>query len=200
MVLFIFPVASHAVLDDGIYEVEYEVLTAEADEVSIANDYFDKPASLIIQGGERTLQLPINHAHWVVGLKTPVEDDFQEVDTLEEDEKEDKRIVQFPVDENHNLKDPIEINMHIIVDTLEDYDHHYTTFFDFDEDSAEKVEEPLSNEEAMDNEANEGMSADQEGKGISNTILIPMVAGGALVIAFLIFLFYKKKRKNKPKS
>src|SRR5699024_5551157 len=144
--LFCYPALSLAQneIEDGIYDIEYEVLTADADDVSIANDYFDKQTNLIVDEDDRWVQFPVNHANWVVELKTPQNGDVTEVETLKEDEEADTRIIQFPVEEDHDLAEPIEIIMHIIVDVLEeDYDHHYTTFFDFDERSITETDERL---------------------------------------------------------
>src|SRR5699024_11971067 len=101
IILFGYPALSSAQneIEDGIYDIEYEVLTAEADDVSIANDYFDKPATFIVDGDNRWIQFPINHAKWVVELKTPQNGDFTEVETLEEDEEAETRIFHLPVEE-----------------------------------------------------------------------------------------------------
>lgn len=178
-------------MEDGIYDIEYEVLTAEATDVSIANDYFDKPATLIVDGEKRWIQLPINHAGWVVGLKTPLNGDFVEVETLEEDEEADKRIIQFLVEEEHDLEEPIEINMHIIVDVLEeDYDHHYTTFFDFDEESISERDEPLV----------EVADAEEKGDESQNRniyLLISIFVGCIIVILVILLINQKKNKKDK---
>lgn len=189
IILFYYPALSSAQseIEDGIYDMEYEVLTADADDVSIANDYFDKPATLIVDGNNRWIQFSINHANWVVELKTPQNGDFTEVKTLEEDEEADTRIIQFPVEEDHNLEDPIEVNMHIIVDVLEeDYDHHYTTFFDFDEESITETDEPLVE------------VTDENEKGAENQktkfyLLMSIFIGCILTILIILFINQKKE-------
>lgn len=186
-------------LEDGIYDIEYEVLTAEVDEVSIANDYFDKPATLIVDGDKRWLQIKVNHAHWVKELQTPEGNDFEEVDILEENPSDDIRIVQFNVDGDYDFSNPMEIKMHIVVDELEeDYDHHYTTFFDFDENSAIEAEEPLAKHvEDADKQSKVSVKSNNEvtNQGMNNKWIILSIVGCFMAI-FILFLV---KQKNKKK-
>src|SRR5690625_1752556 len=51
--------------EDGLYSIEYEVLKADSDSTSIGNDYFEKPATLIVEGGEKHIQLTVNHSDYV---------------------------------------------------------------------------------------------------------------------------------------
>src|SRR5699024_10655995 len=163
-------------LEDGIYDIEYEVLTAEVDEVSIANDYFDKPATLIVDGDKRWLQIKVNHAHWVQELQTPEGNDFEEVDILEENTSDDIRIVQFNVDGDYDFSNPIEIKIHIVVYELEeDYDNHYTTFFYHDENSGIEAEEPLAKHvEDADKQSNDSVKSNNEvtNQGMNNKWII----------------------------
>src|SRR5699024_4539940 len=150
------------------YEIDYEVLNADNDSVSVANDYFDKPAVLIVDGNNRTVQLSINHSQWVVGLQAPKDDDYVEVEVLSEDKEDgedEKRIVQFDVEDDHDFSEPVEMKMHIVVDVLEeDYDHEYTARFDFDEASMKEVDAPLFEveEEANEEDASEIEETDGE--------------------------------------
>lgn len=191
IILFCYPALSLAQneIEDGIYDIEYEVLTADADDVSIANDYFDKPATLIVDGDDRWVQFPVNHANWVVELKTPQNGDFTEVETLKEDEEADTRIIQFPVEEDHDLAEPIEINMHIIVDVLEeDYDHHYTTFFDFDEGSITETDEPLVE-----------VTDEAENQKEKFYLIMSIFVGCILTILIILFIYRKSVKNNEEK-
>src|SRR5699024_10201762 len=103
----------------------------------------DKPETFIVYGDKRWVEIKVNHANWVKELQTPQGNDFEEVDILEKNTSDDIGIVQFNVDSDYDFSNAMEIKMHIVVDELEeDYDHHYTTFFDFDENSAIEAEEP----------------------------------------------------------
>lgn len=201
---------------DGYYEIDYEVLNADNDSVSVANDYFDKPAVLIVEKGERYLQMGINHSNWVVGLQAPDGDDFVDVDVISEDEEEDVRIVQFVLDEDENLDEPVEMKMHIVVDVLEeDYDHHYTARFQFDEESMTEVDAPLGEEEVEDDDAvaeEEATDSDTDetaekesdtktdddkeikGAGVNaGTMIVIVLLVGIAAVLLYSFVFKKKK-------
>src|SRR5699024_11554170 len=83
-----------------------------------------------------------------------------------EDEEDEKRIVQFDVEDDHDFSEPVEMKMHIVVDVLEeDYDHEYTARFDFDEASMKEVDAPLfevEEEEANEEDASEIEETDGE--------------------------------------
>lgn len=211
-VLFLYlPTPIHADTDDGYYEIDYEVLNADNDSVSVANDYFDKPAVLIVEDGKHTVQILINYSQWVVGLQAPVGDEFKEVEVLSEDtedEEEQKRIVQFDIEDNHDLVDPVEMKMHIVVDILEeDYDHKYTARFNFDKDSMEKVDAPLFEAEVEEKESteedteseeevvNEKSDSSEKSNDASNpgTMIVIVLLVGIAIILIYSFGFKKKK-------
>jgi len=220
VIVLLLPNPINADTEDGYYEIDYEVLNADNDSVSVANDYFDKPAVLIVDGDNRTLQLSINHSQWVVGLQAPKGDDFEEVEVLsedKEDEEDEKRIVQFDIEDGHDFSEPVEIKMHIVVDVLEeDYDHEYTARFDFDEASMEEVDAPLfevEDEESNDEGASESEesddadvdeaktdsatdedAADEEKSGVNaGTMIVIVLLVGIAIILIYSFAFKKKK-------
>src|SRR5699024_10027394 len=105
----------------------------------------------------------------------------------------------FDVEEGHDFADPIELKMHIVVDILdEEYDHHYTARFLFDEDSLEEVnaslakldldiEEEKSSESPVDN-------SEVSGAGVnSGTLIVIILLVG--IAAVLLYSFVFKKRK-----
>lgn len=212
---------SYAETEDGHYEVDYEVLSADNDSVSVANDYFDKPATLIAENGERIMQISINHSDWVVGLQAPQGADFVDVDVISADEAEDTRVIEFKVEEDHDLANPIEMKMHIVVDVLdEDYDHHYTARFAFDESSLEEVEAPeeeveeqtnasgdTSNEaeETEDNTKTEDSEIDSktdeiDPAGMNPGTLIVIVLLASITVILLYAFVFKGKNKNNQKE
>jgi len=220
VIVLLLPNPINADTEDGYYEIDYEVLNADNDSVSVANDYFDKPAVLIVDGDNRTLQLSINHSQWVVGLQAPKGDDFEEVEVLsedKEDEEDEKRIVQFDIEDGHDFSEPVEMKMHIVVDVLEeDYDHEYTARFDFDEASMEEVDAPLfevEDEESNDEGASESEesddadvdeaktdsatdedAADEEKSGVNAvTMIVIVLLVGIAIILIYSFAFKKKK-------
>ena len=125
-----------AEIADGTYSVDYQILKAENDSVSMANDYFEKPATLFVENGERHIQFTLNHSEWTKELQAPLGGSFVDVDIVSENLGEDTRLVQFKVEED--LSKPLEFKMHVLIETMEPvYDHRYTVRFDFDIDSLE---------------------------------------------------------------
>lgn len=217
VIVLLLPYSINADTEDGYYEIDYEVLNADNDSVSVANDYFDKPAVLIVDGDNRTVQLSINHSQWVVGLQAPKDDDYVEVEVLsedKEDEEDEKRIVQFDVEDDHDFSEPVEMKMHIVVDVLEeDYDHEYTARFDFDETSMKEVDAPLfeveeeetneenaseieetDGEDSTTDSATDDDTADEEKSGVNaGTMIVIVLLVGIAIILIYSFAFKKKK-------
>ncbi|GAE31053.1 heme uptake protein IsdC [Alkalihalobacillus hemicellulosilyticus] len=115
-------------LEDGTYTIGYTVLHADNDSASIANDYWEKPATLYVEDGQMKLEMTLNHSSWITEFKTPVNGSFQDVNVIRTDDADDKRVVQFPVDD---LSSPLAAHIHVIVEDI-NYDHSYTIRFDFD--------------------------------------------------------------------
>ena len=65
-----------AKLADGTYDINYVIQKAENDSASMANDYFEKPAKLIVKNGEMRVQVPMNHSTWITEFKAPKEREF----------------------------------------------------------------------------------------------------------------------------
>lgn len=42
----------------------------------MANDYFEKPAKLVVKNGEMRVQIPMNHSAWITEFKAPGEREF----------------------------------------------------------------------------------------------------------------------------
>lgn len=134
--------SAEAALPDGTYTAEYVVLQADNDSVSMANDYWEKPASVTIKDGKATIQMTINHSAWVTEFKVPSGDGY--VDTKVISEGDDKRTVEFTAD----ITSPIVSKIHVTVPDI-DYDHDYTIRISFDLDSfrAVKAAEPASTQQ-----------------------------------------------------
>src|SRR5690625_3817534 len=120
--------------EDGLYSIEYEVLKADSDSTSIGNDYFEKPATLIVEGGEKHIQLTVNHSDYVKSLSGPQ----GEVGIVSEDKEKKERVVKFEVDE---LSKPIEMEMNISFEIEnQDKDQTHKERIDFKTDSMKPVE------------------------------------------------------------
>lgn len=147
-----------AEISDGTYSLNYQILHAESDSVSIANDYFEKPATLFVENGEKHIQFTLNHSQWTKELQAPLGGSFVDVDVVSENLGEDTRVVKFKLDED--LSKPLEFKMHVLIETMEPvYDHRYTVRFDFDNDSMEQISSAETTEE--DNDSTE-LAADKD--------------------------------------
>jgi heme uptake protein IsdC len=117
-----------AKLADGTYDINYVIKKAEDDSASMANDYFEKPAKLIVKNGEMRVQVPMNHSAWITEFKAPENGNFVDSKVISKDEAADKRTVEFKV---ADLSKPLGVKIHVVVPSA-NYDHHYTIRFAFD--------------------------------------------------------------------
>ena len=193
----------HAEDPDETFSIDYQVLNSDSDSASIANDYFEKPAKLFVQNGEKYIQFSINHSEWVKELQAPLGDSFVDVEIISEDEAEDTRIVRFKLEED--LSQPVEIKMHILIESMEPvYDHSYSVRFDFDDTQKEEIESVVSNslvevnnvEEVIATETTDTDNEKQDEKSEKNSsktiVLIVIVVG----IAALLLTRPWKTKKN----
>lgn len=141
MVFSYTPVARAADLSDGTYVVDYEMLQAENDSVSIANDYFEKPATLTIDKDGQYLQFTVNHAKWVQFIKSASGDSFADVQVVSEDLDNDKRVVAFKID--GDLTAPLLMQMHVVIEEMKpSYDHKYSVRLNLDLETMEVTDAP----------------------------------------------------------
>lgn len=122
---------AYAAVEDGTYSITYTVLQADSDSASIANDYFQKPATLTVKDGVMTVQLTMTTASSITWLKTTYKGSLSNVTVVSEDKAKDTRVVKFNVD---NLSDKLISKMKVDIDDI-NYHHEYTVRFSFEEGS-----------------------------------------------------------------
>ncbi|MDW0116075.1 NEAT domain-containing protein [Sporosarcina thermotolerans] len=171
-----------ASLDDGLYTVEYELLQADSDSVSIANDYFVKPALLKVKDGDAYMQLTVNHSNWVKELKAQNDDDFVDVNVIGWDDEADLRVVEFKIDSD--LSEPFLLKMRVEIEEMEPaYNHAYTVRAAINLDSAEMTDT--------------GWLGETESEGdTGNTFIYIAIA----VVAVVAFRLLRSKKKNSKES
>lgn len=123
--------AQAAALKDGTYSVNYTVLKAEGNAVSMANDYWLKPAKVVVKNGKLTVQMTIKNSSWVTEFKVPGNGGYVDTTVLSTNKKANTRLVQFQA---QSLSKPIKSKIHVTVKSA-DYDHDYTIQLKFDESS-----------------------------------------------------------------
>ncbi len=129
-----FPTNSKAAIADGTYSIQYQVNKPGSNSASIANDYFSKPAKLVVNNGKMTVQLTIKKSGWVTQFNPP-----GGAKVISANEATDQRTVEFSVS-NPQLTT---IGMKIDIDDI-DYHHAYSVDFVFNTDALPeaKAEEP----------------------------------------------------------
>lgn len=136
--------AQAATLKDGTYSVNYNVLKAEGNAVSMANDYWLKPAKVIAKNVKLTVQMTIKNSSWVTEFKVPGNGGYVDTTVLSTNKKANTRIVQFQA---QSLSKPIKSKIHVTVKSA-DYDHEYTIQLKFDESSMKSLSSNSTNKSA----------------------------------------------------
>lgn len=143
VVLLVPPVVNAAEVADGTYSVDYVIKKAEDESASMANDYWEKPAKVIVENGKMTVQVVINHSKWVTEFKTPDgSGGYSAAKVISSNKDEDSRISQFSV---ADLTSTMLSKIHVTVPEI-DYNHDYTIRFDFDEKSMKLISKPKTPE------------------------------------------------------
>ncbi|MBS4207899.1 heme uptake protein IsdC [Bacillus sp. FJAT-50079] len=196
-------------LEEGAYSIDYVILHAQTESVSIANDYFEKPATLYVEDGKRYIQFPLNHSEWTKELQSPFGDTFVDVVVISEDKEANTRVVEFELD--RDLSEPLEFKMHVLIESMEPvYDHRYTVRFDFDPTSIERLEnaelrseqvrvESVAAEKTEDQTENqtENLATQDENKQSEKSSGISITMVVVLLLALGVFIFAQVKRSSK---
>jgi len=199
------PASANNSLADGTYTINYKVLKADNDSVSIANDYWEKPAKLIVKNGKYFVQVRLNHSSWIKEFKV------SNVDTkvISTDTSANKRVAQFEVDQ---VPDIVTSQIHVYIPEEEFpgegvYDSHYTIRLKFDQNSIKAVSSDsnssnesstsastkTSNEKSSQNKTNNQNETDKQTENnpetSDSTSLYVFVGLFLLSAAFLTFKF-----------
>src|SRR5690625_553293 len=116
---------------DGEYELPFEVWQADKDEISVADGYLEKPATLTIKDGKYTVEATLKNSSWWQYFKVASGDEFIDVTEVSKNEEEDTVVVQFEVDD---IDEILDAKVHIIVTGIPgfEYDNKYDIRFNFD--------------------------------------------------------------------
>lgn len=142
----------HADIQDGTYEINYEMKESGNDNTSIADGYFSKPATLTVTDGVQYIQLTVTSSSMIKSLDAP----SGPVEIVSEDEGNETRTVRFRVD--GDLSEPVPMDMHVVVPDLYDMEHTARAVFDV---SGLEAESEAETEEAAD-EDNDSETEDAE--------------------------------------
>ena len=109
--------------DDGkMKSVSFVVWKSDADERSVADQYFEKPAHTYEKNGKTYVRIWLNNESWWQSFRVKTGGTYRDVTTVET--KGDKRLVEFPVDDLSRIVDG---HVHIIVTGIPgfNYDNKY---------------------------------------------------------------------------
>lgn len=128
----LFVMSVHAkTMEDGTYTIPYEVKKSGESSISIANDYFKKPATLIVSNGQLYLEIEMGKSHWTKKVTL----DGEKETVVQTDEKKDERTIQFPLKQivgKHAGTIDVYINEKVDGEDFL-YDNSYEIDFVFDE-------------------------------------------------------------------
>ena len=177
MAFVLLPEAQATELSDGTYVVEYEMLQADNDSVSIANDYFEKPATLTIDGKAQYIQFTVNRSEWVQVLAAAEGESFANVHVVSDDPENDQRVIAFRVD--GDISQPVFMQMHVVIKDMEPaYDHKYTVRLNFDRETLQETDAPAVVVPSSESTTDEGT-----GNNVILYIFIAVLAAAIVVIA-----------------
>src|SRR5690625_2280143 len=142
---------------DGEYDLPFVVWQADKDDISVADGYLEKPAKVIIEDGEYTIQATLKNDSWWQYFKVESGGDFIDVDVLSEDQDADTSLVQFKVDD---LDEVLNSKIHVIVEFI-NYDNKYDIRFNFDTSNIPLAEDTDLEEEPTDPEEEETEEPEQ---------------------------------------
>ncbi|GAK13985.1 heme uptake protein IsdC [Geomicrobium sp. JCM 19039] len=153
--------SASAQMAEGTYTIDYTVMHSSDPSASIANDYWEKPATLYVENGSITAEMTINHSDWIKEFHI----EGKPVEVVSEDSDADTRVNRFNID---GIDSMTEAFIHVIVPDI-NYDHTYTIRFDFDEESLTAIDDGDDNENEESGSSSTGQSGSDASEGGSET-------------------------------
>lgn len=149
-------------LQDGEYSLDFIVWKELEDEKSVADDYFEKPAKLIVENGEYTVQATLKNATWWQYFKVKFGEEFIDVTELEKNEEENTALIKFPIE---SLDEILDAKVHIIVTGIPgfNYDNKYDIRIKFEQEKIELIK-------LYENEVPKGKEKEKDQEGFENKV------------------------------
>lgn len=125
----------------SMIEVEqrsYAVWKETEDVASVADTYFQKPATILQHGNQQYVELKISNADWWESFQVKRGGMFIHVEEVSVDVERNERVVRFPVS---FLEHTVEAFVHIVVKGVPElnYDNTYTIRLDFNKETNREV-------------------------------------------------------------
>ena len=148
---------TNAAIADGTHNLTYQVNKPDSNSASMANDYFLKPAKLIVSNGTMKVQLTIKNSSWVTEFNPP-----GGATVISSNASADQRVVQFNVSNLNTLKVAMKIDINDI-----DYHHSYTVDFVFKSDGLPEKQAVTEKSSATSNAGSQSSSNKSLGQASS---------------------------------
>lgn len=119
-------------VEEVSWEKPYVVWKEDEDSLSVADQYFKKPAKCIQKGSNTYIQLTLTNENWWQSFKVNNRGKYEDVVTVSVDEEKQERVVRFPI--SHPNVSTVEAKVHIIVTGIPGfhYDNEYDIRLQFD--------------------------------------------------------------------
>lgn len=141
-------------IDQTLGQFPYVVWKKEKNELSVADGYFEKPATVVERNGQKYAQIIIKNEDWWQYFQVEQDGAYQEVTTLKKEERTNEkgektvvRLVEFPFDA---FDREINAKVHIIVKGIPgfEYDNKYDIRIVIQDDRKETVKEDPAEQSA----------------------------------------------------
>lgn len=183
---------------DGTHSIKYQVNKPESNSVSIANDYFLKPAKVTMKNGTATVQITLKNSAWITKFQPP-----GGATVVSEDKAADTRTVQFTV---KDLTKPVVTAMKIDIDDI-NYHHEYSVSLVFDAASAGNATTKATDTKATNalTKATDTKTTNAPAESSESHVPNPQTSDATpyLLIVLLVgsaFLLYRKKLQTKTEG
>jgi heme-binding NEAT domain protein len=118
-------------LPNGTYTIDFTVLKHNTDEVSVMDNYTEKPATLVVQDGQQTIDLTLTNSDWIKLFQTKQNGEYVDAEVVSADTAANKRVVRFDV---QDLSAKQSAYTHVVIPELQ-YDNFYEVHIRFDTNS-----------------------------------------------------------------
>ncbi|MED4079951.1 NEAT domain-containing protein [Halalkalibacterium halodurans] len=118
-------------LPNGTYTIDFTVLKHNTNEVSVMDNYTEKPATLVVQDGQQTIDLTLTNSDWIKLFQTKQNGEYVDAEVVSADTAANKRVVRFDV---QDLSAKQSAYTHVVIPELQ-YDNFYEVHIRFDTNS-----------------------------------------------------------------
>lgn len=131
------------VLQDGQYTIDFKVLKDGTSERSVMDQYTAKPALLVVENGNKHIDLTLTQSDWIKVFKVDVDGTLQDAEVVSQNIDENTRVVRFGI---RDIESKLSAYTEVSVTSPIQYEGKYDVQFEFDASSVELVNGGEDNE------------------------------------------------------